>query len=132
MLRHLFVNFDMWTVYGGLIVTWGNFNRLKCGFQKRFGLTGFSVYRVSVYRGWPCNIGFTRILLYINCTGIEKSIGFASYRFWAVSGFRGLTAEKAKTVFQALTAFRMGLWDCVKRIFFGSSFIVMKSLRSNI
>ena len=31
------------------------------------------------------NIGFTRDLSYINCTGIEKSIGIASYRFSAVS-----------------------------------------------
>ena len=59
LLRHFIriigVNFDMFvsenlrfTVYGGSIVTSvcrGNFNRLKCGFQKRFVLTGFSVYR---------------------------------------------------------------------------------------
>ena len=65
LLRHFIriigVNFDMlvsenlrFTVYGGLIVISvyrGNFNRLKCGFQKKFGLTGFSVYRGSVYRG---------------------------------------------------------------------------------
>jgi len=54
-IRIIGVNFDMFvsknlrfTVYEGLIVTSvcrGNINRLKCGFQKGFVLTGFSVYR---------------------------------------------------------------------------------------
>jgi len=67
MLRHfsriIGVNFDIlifvsenlrFTVYGGLIVISvyrGNFNRLKCGFQKKVRSNGFSVYRGSVYRG---------------------------------------------------------------------------------
>jgi hypothetical protein len=65
LLRHFIriigVNFDMFvsenlrfTVYGGLIVTSvcrGKFNRLKCGFQKRFVLTGFRFIGVRFIGG---------------------------------------------------------------------------------
>ena len=46
------------TEYEGLIVNStcrGNLNRLKCGIQKKFILTGFRINGLRIIGGLPCN-----------------------------------------------------------------------------